>query len=96
MAMARKEKQNRGEANLGFEVYLWASADKLRVTVHKLSNSLKSNVTVDWARRDSARACMRVLVKRSLRKFGYPPDLQDQVVLTVPRQSELLSENWAV
>ncbi|MDR1063853.1 MAG: DUF3387 domain-containing protein [Azoarcus sp.] len=42
--------------------------------------SLRENVSVDWARRDSARARMRVLVKRILRKYGYPPDMQDTAV----------------
>ena len=53
--------------------------DKLKVIAHELLVSLKGNVSVDWARRDSARARMRVLVKR-LRKYGYPPDLQDAAV----------------
>lgn len=43
-------------------------------------------MTVDWSHRESARARMRVLVKRILRKHGYPPDLQDAAVQTVLRQ----------
>lgn len=70
--------------------------DRLRVIAHELLSSLKSNVTVDWAHRDSARAKMRVLVKRILRKYGYPPDLQDAAVQTVLQQAEALSERWAV
>ena len=69
--------------------------DKLRVIAHELLNSLKSNVTVDWEHRESARARMRVLVKRILRKYGYPPDLQDAAVQTVLQQAEVLSERWA-
>lgn len=69
--------------------------DRLRVIAHELLGSLKSNVTVDWAHRESARAKMRVLVKRILRKYGYPPDLQDAAVQTVLQQAELLSANWA-
>jgi len=56
--------------------------------------SLRSNATVDWARRESARARMRVLVKRILRKYGYPPDLQDDAVKTVIEQAELLAASW--
>ena len=67
----------------------------LRVIAQELLSSLKSNVTVDWAHRDSARARMRVLVKRILRKYGYPPDLEDAAVQTVLQQAELLSESWA-
>ncbi len=70
--------------------------DKLRVIAHELLVSLRENVSVDWARRDSARARMRVLVKRILRKYGYPPDLQDSAVQTVLQQAEVLSSGWSV
>ena len=70
--------------------------DKLRLIAHELLVSLRENVSVDWARRDSARARMRVLVKRILRKYGYPPDLQDAAVQTVLRQAEALSSQWVV
>jgi type I restriction enzyme R subunit len=63
----------------------------LRVIAHELVMSLKGSVTVDWMHRDAARARMRVLVKRILRKYGYPPDLQDAVVQTVLQQAEALS-----
>ena len=68
--------------------------DQLKVIAHELLKSLKGNVTVDWARRDSARARMRVLVKRILRHYGYPPDLQDAAVQTVLQQAEALSAVW--
>jgi type I restriction enzyme, R subunit len=64
--------------------------EKLRVIAHELLVSLKQNVSVDWAHRESARARMRVLVKRILRKYGYPPDLQDAAVKTVLAQAEAL------
>lgn len=70
--------------------------DKLRVIAHELLVSLRENVSVDWAHRDSARARMRVLVKRILRKYGYPPDLQDAAVQTVLQQAEALSGGWSV
>ncbi len=63
---------------------------KLRLIAHELLNSLKENVSVDWAHRESSRARMRVLVKRILRKYGYPPDLQDAAVQTVLQQAEQL------
>jgi type I restriction enzyme R subunit len=69
--------------------------NSLKVIAHELLVSLKSNVTVDWSHRESARARMRVLVKRILRKYGYPPDLQDCAVQTVLRQAEAFSMNWA-
>ena len=70
--------------------------DKLRLIAHELLMSLRDNVSVDWAHRDSARARMRVLVKRILRKHGYPPDLQDVAVQTVLQQAEALSSIWTV
>ncbi|MFO7542317.1 MAG: type I restriction endonuclease subunit R [Thiobacillus sp.] len=68
--------------------------DKLRVIAHELLVSLRENVAVDWAHRESARARLRVLVKRILRKYGYPPDLQDAAVQTVLQQAEMLSASW--
>ena len=70
--------------------------DKLRLIAHELLISLRENVSVDWAHRESARARMRVLVKRILRKYGYPPDLQDSAVQTVLQQAEALSSGWSV
>jgi type I restriction enzyme R subunit len=70
--------------------------DKLKLIAHELLMSLRENVSVDWAHRDSARARMRVLVKRILRKYGYPPDLQDAAVQTVLQQAEALSSGWSV
>ena len=69
--------------------------DQLRVIAHELLSSLKSNAPVDWQHRESARARMRILVKRILRKYGYPPDLQDAAVQTVLQQAEMLSARWA-
>lgn len=68
--------------------------DSLKVIAAELVNSLKANATVDWSHRESARARMRVLVKRILRKYGYPPDLQDAAVQTVLEQAELLADRW--
>lgn len=69
--------------------------DKLKVIAQKLVESLKRNITVDWAHRDSARARLRMLVRRILRQFGYPPDLQDAAVILVLQQAEALSAQWS-
>ena len=69
--------------------------DHLRVIAQELLNSLKSNASVDWQHRQSARARMRVLVKRILREHGYPPDLRAAAVQTVLEQAEVLSARWA-
>lgn len=68
---------------------------QLRVIAHELVEVIRSNVTVDWMHRDSARANIRRHVKRLLRKYGYPPDLQDVAVQNVLQQAEALSAQWA-
>jgi type I restriction enzyme, R subunit len=68
---------------------------QLRVIAHELLQRVKSNVTVDWMHRDSARAKIRVLVKGILKRYGYPPDLQEAAVQTVLQQAEALSYIWA-
>jgi type I restriction enzyme R subunit len=68
----------------------------LRVIAHELVMVIKGNVSVDWMHRDSARANIRRHVKRLLRKYGYPPDLQDAAVQNVLQQAEALSAEWAV
>jgi hypothetical protein len=54
------------------------------------------NVTIDWTLRESVRAQLRVLVKRVLRKYGYPPDMQEKATQTVLEQAAVLSQEWAV
>jgi type I restriction enzyme R subunit len=69
--------------------------DKLRVIAAELITQVKKSVTIDWTLREGARAKIRVMVKRILNKYGYPPDLQDEAVKTVLAQAELLSAGWA-
>ncbi len=66
----------------------------LRLIAHELVTVIKGNVTVDWMHRDSARANIRRHVKRLLRKYGYPPDMQDAAVQNVLQQAEALSAEW--
>ncbi len=61
-----------------------------------LLRRIKKNVTIDWTVRDNVRAQLRVLVKRILRKYGYPPDKQAKATQTVLEQAALLSQEWAV
>jgi type I restriction enzyme R subunit len=58
--------------------------------------AVKNNVTIDWTVRENVRANLRVIVKRILRKYGYPPDKQERATQTVLEQAEVLSEGWAV
>jgi len=65
-------------------------SEQLRLIAHELLEQLRKNATVDWHQRESARARMRVLVKRILKKYGFPPDLSDAAVQTVLAQAEVL------
>ncbi len=67
---------------------------KLKVIAAELITKVKASVTIDWNLRESARAKIKVLVKRILKKYGYPPDLQDAAVQTVLAQAELLCGDW--
>jgi type I restriction enzyme R subunit len=69
--------------------------DKLRVIAAELITQVRKSATIDWTLRDGARAKMRVMVKRILNKYGYPPDLQEEAVKTVLMQAELLCAEWA-
>ena len=67
----------------------------LKTIARELVATVRKNVTIDWTLRENVRAQMRVLVRRILRKYGYPPDKQDKATQTVLDQAELLSEAWA-
>ena len=62
----------------------------------ELVETVRKNVTIDWAVRENVRAQLRVMVKRILRKYGYPPDKQEKATRTVLEQAVVLSEGWAV
>lgn len=62
----------------------------------ELVETVRKNVTIDWTLRDNVRAQLRVIVKRILRKYGYPPDKQEKATQTVLEQAEVLSAMWAV
>jgi type I restriction enzyme, R subunit len=70
--------------------------ETLRTIAKELVKTVRANVTIDWTLRESVRAQLRVLVKRILRKYGYPPDKQEKATLTVLEQAALLSADWAV
>jgi type I restriction enzyme R subunit len=68
--------------------------DILRELAVYLSEVVKNNATIDWTIKESVRAKLKVMVKRALRKFGYPPDLQKLATETVLKQAELLANHW--
>jgi len=69
--------------------------ETLRTIARELVKTVRANVTIDWTMRENVRAQLRVLVKRILRKYGYPPDKQEKATQTVLEQAALLSEEWA-
>lgn len=102
-----KQKQQRGselglnsdeiafyDALASHETAKEAMGDKeLRAIAHELTKTVKENMGVDWSKRDSAKAKMRVAVRRLLKKYGYPPDLQKMAVEQVVEQAELMASN---
>ena len=70
--------------------------ETLRDIARELVQTVRTNVTIDWTLRENVRAQLRVLVRRILRKHGYPPDKQEKATLTVLEQAEVLSEVWAM
>ncbi len=69
--------------------------DTLRDIARELVDTVRRNVTIDWTLRENVRANLRRLVKRILRKHGYPPDKQEKATQTVLEQAEALSAGWA-
>ena len=67
----------------------------LRRIARELVQQVKANTAIDWTMRENVRAHLRVLVKRILRKYGYPPDLEEKATATVLEQAALLSAEWA-
>jgi type I restriction enzyme R subunit len=68
----------------------------LRAIAKELVENVRKNTTIDWTQRENVQAKLRVIVKRILKKYGYPPDKQEQATRTVLEQAEVLSEGWAV
>ena len=67
----------------------------LRAIARDLVEAVRRNVSIDWTVKESAKAKLRTIVKRLLRKHGYPPDKQEKATQTVLEQAELLCRDWA-
>jgi type I restriction enzyme R subunit len=70
--------------------------ETLKKIAQELVVAVRGNVTIDWTLRENVQAKLRVIVKRILRKYGYPPDKQKKATETVLEQAEVLSQDWAV
>lgn len=71
-----------------------SSDAKPKLIAAELISQVKKGASIDWTLRESAGAKIRVMVKRILNKYGYPPDLQDDAVKTALAQAELLCSEW--
>jgi type I restriction enzyme R subunit len=69
--------------------------DALKAIARELVETVRNNTTIDWTVRDAVRAKLRVMVKRILRKYGYPPDKQEKATQTVLEQAEVIARDWA-
>jgi type I restriction enzyme R subunit len=70
--------------------------ETLKTIARELVEAVRRSVTIDWTVRENARAQIRVIVKRILRKYGYPPDKQEKATQTVLEQAEVLCKEWAM
>ena len=109
LAKAMREAQQRGEQlhlseeELAFydalevnDSAVQAMGDEALMTIaRELTETIRQNVTIDWTVKESVRAKLRVMVKRILRKYGYPPDMQEKATQTVLEQAEMIARDWA-
>jgi type I restriction enzyme R subunit len=68
--------------------------ETLRTIAQELVRTIRSNTTIDWAEKENVRARLRLMVKRVLRRYGYPPDKQEKATRTVLEQAEVMSAAW--
>jgi type I restriction enzyme R subunit len=69
--------------------------EQLRTLAHEIVKSIRQNVSIDWAKKESVRARLRAAVKRVLRQYGYPPDKLDRAIIIVLEQAEAIAWDWA-
>ena len=69
--------------------------ETLRAIARELLDTVRRNVSIDWTVKESVRAKLRTMIKRVLRRHGYPPDKQESATQTVLKQAELLCGEWA-
>jgi len=69
--------------------------DTLKGIARELVETVRNNVTIDWTAKENVRAKLRVMVRRILRRHGYPPDKEEKATQTVLEQAELIAKDWA-
>jgi type I restriction enzyme R subunit len=68
--------------------------ETLRLIAQELVKAVRNSITIDWTVRENVRAQMRVIIKRILRKYGYPPDKQARATELVLEQAEVICKDW--
>lgn len=68
--------------------------ETLRTIARELADKVRKNATIDWTIKESVRSRLMVLVRRTLKKYGYPPDKQEKAIITVMKQAEVLADAW--
>ena len=69
--------------------------EQLRIIAREVADKVRKNATIDWAVKESVRARLMVIVRRILKKYGYPPDKQEQAIQLVMTQAAILADDWA-
>ena len=94
--LTRSETPSLFENNRRFHKFLTDGVDvEYQTIARELVDTVRGNVTIDWTQKESVKANLRRLVKRLLRKYGYPPEKQEKATVTVLEQAESLCKNWA-
>jgi type I restriction enzyme, R subunit len=70
--------------------------ETLKTIARELVDTVRKNISIDWTVKESVKAKLGVIVKRILRKYGYPPDKQERATFTVLQQAALLAPEWAI
>ncbi|GIV30312.1 MAG: hypothetical protein KatS3mg028_1378 [Bacteroidia bacterium] len=68
--------------------------ETLKIIAREIADKVRANATIDWTIRESARARLMAIVRRTLNKYGYPPDKQEKAIETVLKQAELLADHY--
>ena len=69
--------------------------ETLKMIAKEITEKLRKSTTVDWQKRESIRASLRIIVRRTLQKYGYPPDKAEDAVSLILSQAEVLADEWS-
>ena len=73
---------------------LFLDGATLKTIARELAEKVRNNITIDWTQRESMQAKRRLMVKKILKKYGYPPDKHEKTIIIVLEQAKLLGYEW--